>query len=148
MSVKHALLALLCVAVCLTLAGVGVLITEGVDNLAGSFRGDVKLVVFLDPDVSAEQRAAIEESLEANPEAEKAQLAYANAIAGWGEAGGYDAEVLFDVVAVAILGKPWEEVRHRPAVSAATAGETRWGEARAAWARREENGAGGGRRSH
>ena len=41
----------------------------------------------------------------------KAQLAYANALAAWGEAGGYDAEVLFDTVAVAILGKPWEEVR-------------------------------------
>jgi len=58
--------------------------------------------------------AAAHSALEGKPEAEKAQLAYANAIAGWGEAGGYDAEVLFDVVAVAILGKPWEEVRHRP----------------------------------
>jgi len=28
--------------------------------------------------------------------------------------GGYDAEVLFDTVAVGILGKPWDEVRHRP----------------------------------
>ncbi|WP_433724887.1 ABC-F family ATP-binding cassette domain-containing protein [Actinoplanes sp. CA-051413] len=58
--------------------------------------------------------AAAQSALESNPDAEKAQLAYANAIAGWGEAGGYDVEVLFDVVAVAILGKPWEEVRHRP----------------------------------
>ncbi|RZU51975.1 ATPase subunit of ABC transporter with duplicated ATPase domains [Krasilnikovia cinnamomea] len=45
---------------------------------------------------------------------EKSQLAYANALAHWGEAGGYDAEVLFDTVAVAILDKPWEGVRHRP----------------------------------
>jgi sulfate-transporting ATPase len=58
--------------------------------------------------------AAAQSALERHPDAEKAQLAYANAIAGWGEAGGYDAEVLFDFVAVAILGKPWEEVRHRP----------------------------------
>ena len=58
--------------------------------------------------------AAAHAALEGKPDAEKAQLAYANAIAGWGEAGGYDVEVLFDVVAVAILGKPWEEVRHRP----------------------------------
>src|ERR1044071_4034212 len=58
--------------------------------------------------------AAAQATLDARPDAEKAQLAYANAIAGWGEAGGYDAEVLFDFVAVAILGKPWEEVRHRP----------------------------------
>ncbi|MBU2668671.1 ATP-binding cassette domain-containing protein [Actinoplanes bogorensis] len=47
-------------------------------------------------------------------ETERSQLAYANALAHWGEAGGYDAEVLFDVVAVAILGKTWDEVRHRP----------------------------------
>src|SRR5688572_17213215 len=58
--------------------------------------------------------AAAHAALERAPDAEKAQLAYANAIAGWGEAGGYDAEVLFDVVAVGILGKPWEEVKHRP----------------------------------
>jgi sulfate-transporting ATPase len=47
-------------------------------------------------------------------ETERSQLAYANALANWGEAGGYDAEVLFDMVAVAILDKPWEQVRHRP----------------------------------
>ncbi|GAB1689325.1 ABC-F family ATP-binding cassette domain-containing protein [Krasilnikovia sp. M28-CT-15] len=47
-------------------------------------------------------------------ETEKSQLAYANALAQWGEAGGYDAEVLFDTVAVAILDKPWEGVKHRP----------------------------------
>ncbi len=45
---------------------------------------------------------------------EKSQIAYANALAHWGEVGGYDAEVLFDTVAVAILGKPWEDVKHRP----------------------------------
>jgi ATPase subunit of ABC transporter with duplicated ATPase domains len=47
-------------------------------------------------------------------ETERSQLAYANALAHWGEVGGYDAEVLFDTVAVGILGKPWEEVRGRP----------------------------------
>ena len=47
-------------------------------------------------------------------DAEKTQLAYANALTGWGEAGGYDAEVLFDTVAVAILDKSWEAVKHRP----------------------------------
>ncbi|WP_030436530.1 ABC-F family ATP-binding cassette domain-containing protein [Actinoplanes subtropicus] len=47
-------------------------------------------------------------------ETERSQLAYANALAHWGEVGGYDAEVLFDTVAVGILGKPWDEVRHRP----------------------------------
>ncbi|GAA2620480.1 ABC-F family ATP-binding cassette domain-containing protein [Paractinoplanes durhamensis] len=47
-------------------------------------------------------------------ETERSQLAYANALAHWGEVGGYDVEVLFDTVAVAILDKPWDQVRHRP----------------------------------
>ncbi|WP_436523970.1 ABC-F family ATP-binding cassette domain-containing protein [Actinoplanes sp. HUAS TT8] len=46
-------------------------------------------------------------------ETEKTQIAYANALAHWGEVGGYDAEVLFDTVAVSILGKPWDEARSR-----------------------------------
>ncbi|GAA2489307.1 ABC-F family ATP-binding cassette domain-containing protein [Winogradskya humida] len=58
--------------------------------------------------------ATANERLLAAPESEKAQIAYANALAGWGEAGGYDAEVLFDVVAVSILDKPWDQVRERP----------------------------------
>ncbi|WP_229073941.1 ABC-F family ATP-binding cassette domain-containing protein [Actinoplanes sp. DH11] len=44
---------------------------------------------------------------------ERSQIAYANALAHWGESGGYEAEVLFDTVSVAILGKPWEETRDR-----------------------------------
>lgn len=56
------------VAICLTMGGVSLLITEGVDNLAGKFRGDVELVVFLEPDISDQQRLAIEQSLEDNPE--------------------------------------------------------------------------------
>jgi sulfate-transporting ATPase len=47
-------------------------------------------------------------------DSERSQLAYAHALTHWGEVGGYEAEVLFDTVAVAILGKPWEQVRHRP----------------------------------
>jgi sulfate-transporting ATPase len=46
--------------------------------------------------------------------AEKAQLAYAEALSGWGEAGGYDAEVLFDTVSTSTLGLPWEQTRARP----------------------------------
>ncbi|AGL14471.1 ABC-F family ATP-binding cassette domain-containing protein [Actinoplanes sp. N902-109] len=57
---------------------------------------------------------AADQRLQAALESEKAQLAYANALTGWGEAGGYDAEVLFDTVAVSILDKPWDEVRSRP----------------------------------
>ncbi|MEU4559066.1 ATP-binding cassette domain-containing protein [Actinoplanes sp. NPDC023936] len=46
-------------------------------------------------------------------ETEKSQIGYANALAHWGEVGGYEAEVLFDTVAVAILGKSWEETKDR-----------------------------------
>jgi len=58
--------------------------------------------------------ARLADAAAALSDAEKSQLAYANALTGWGEAGGYDAEVLFDTVAVAILGKTWDEARHRP----------------------------------
>jgi ATPase subunit of ABC transporter with duplicated ATPase domains len=46
--------------------------------------------------------------------AQRDQLAYAEALAAWGEAGGYEAEVTFDTVTVALLGLPWEQARHRP----------------------------------
>ncbi len=47
-------------------------------------------------------------------DAQQAQLRYADALAAWGEAGGYDAEVRFDTVATVVLDKPWDEVRNRP----------------------------------
>ncbi|MGH3880231.1 MAG: ABC-F family ATP-binding cassette domain-containing protein [Actinophytocola sp.] len=44
---------------------------------------------------------------------EPTQLRYANALHGWGEAGGYDAEVLWDTVTVAALGVPFDRARFR-----------------------------------
>jgi ATPase subunit of ABC transporter with duplicated ATPase domains len=44
---------------------------------------------------------------------EKTQLAYASALAQWGDAGGYDAEVLWDTVTVAALGLPYDECKYR-----------------------------------
>ncbi len=44
----------------------------------------------------------------------RAQLAYADALTNWGEAGGYEAEVLFDTVATIVLDLPWESSRERP----------------------------------
>jgi sulfate-transporting ATPase len=60
---------------------------------------------------AGERLAAAAAALDAS---ERSQIRYANALTQWGESGGYDAEVLFDTVAVAILGKPWDEVRQRP----------------------------------
>jgi ATPase subunit of ABC transporter with duplicated ATPase domains len=44
---------------------------------------------------------------------EKTQVAYAHALALWGDAGGYDAEVLWDTVTVAALGLPYDNCKYR-----------------------------------
>ncbi len=44
---------------------------------------------------------------------ERAQLDYAHALAAWGDAGGYDAEVLWDTVTVAALGVPYDGAKYR-----------------------------------
>ncbi|MGB3828044.1 MAG: ATP-binding cassette domain-containing protein [Ornithinimicrobium sp.] len=44
---------------------------------------------------------------------EPAQMAYAQALVGWADAGGYDYEVLWDVCTVAALGIPFEAVQWR-----------------------------------
>ncbi|SDM04981.1 ATPase components of ABC transporters with duplicated ATPase domains [Geodermatophilus siccatus] len=42
-----------------------------------------------------------------------AQLTYADALAQWGDAGGYDAEVTWDTVTVAALGIPYDRCKYR-----------------------------------
>jgi ATPase subunit of ABC transporter with duplicated ATPase domains len=49
----------------------------------------------------------------AETEDEPTQLRYAAALAAWGDAGGYDAEVRWDTVTVAALGVPFEQAQHR-----------------------------------
>jgi ATPase subunit of ABC transporter with duplicated ATPase domains len=44
---------------------------------------------------------------------EPTQLRYAQALADWGDAGGYDAEVLWDTCTVAALGVPYERAQWR-----------------------------------
>ncbi|NLU71709.1 ABC-F family ATP-binding cassette domain-containing protein [Streptomyces sp. HNM0575] len=44
---------------------------------------------------------------------EATQMRYAEALNGWGEAGGYEMEVLWDVVTTAALGVPFERARFR-----------------------------------
>jgi ATPase subunit of ABC transporter with duplicated ATPase domains len=53
---------------------------------------------------------------------EPTQMQYAHAISDYADAGGYDAEVLFDVVTVAAMGEPFERIRWR-AVSTLSGGE-------------------------
>ena len=54
------------------------------------------------------------EHIVAGPHGGSAQMRYAEALAAWGEAGGYDAEVLWDTCTTAALGKPLSEVGSRP----------------------------------
>ncbi|OLE23555.1 MAG: ABC transporter [Actinobacteria bacterium 13_1_20CM_3_71_11] len=63
---------------------------------------------------AGERLAAAERALHRAESDQKTQLRYAHALTAWGESGGYDAEVLFDTVAVAALDLPWEKVRDRP----------------------------------
>jgi ATPase subunit of ABC transporter with duplicated ATPase domains len=70
---------------------------------------------------AGEQLAAAEAALHAveargrrSSSAQRVQLAYAEAIAGWGEAGGYEAEVVLDTVSERVLGVGWDEARRRP----------------------------------
>jgi len=46
-------------------------------------------------------------------DSEKNQLDYAHALAHWGDAGGYDLEVLWDTVTVAALGVPYDRCKYR-----------------------------------
>ena len=46
-------------------------------------------------------------------ESEKAQMAYAQAIIGWGDAGGYEYEIMWDVCCTQALGKSFDAVAHR-----------------------------------
>jgi len=52
----------------------------------------------------------------------KTQMRYATVLGEWGEAGGYDAEVLWDTVTVAALGWPYEQCKYRE-VSTLSGGE-------------------------
>jgi ATPase subunit of ABC transporter with duplicated ATPase domains len=70
---------------------------------------------------AGERLAAAERALHAaevrgrlSAAAQAAQVAYANALAAWGEVGGYDAEVLFDTASVAALDLSWDSTKDRP----------------------------------
>jgi energy-dependent translational throttle protein EttA len=57
--------------------------------------------------------AAADAAIERPDATEKTHLRYANALTAWGDAGGYELEVAFDTVSVAVLDKPWDETRTR-----------------------------------
>jgi ATPase subunit of ABC transporter with duplicated ATPase domains len=63
---------------------------------------------------AGERLSRAESAISASDATESAQLKYAAALTAWGDVGGYELEVVFDTVAVGILGKSWDEVRDRP----------------------------------
>jgi ATPase subunit of ABC transporter with duplicated ATPase domains len=73
------------------------------------------LLLGVAPDGIRAAAAKLEEAELAMMEAdeEKTQLRYAQAVADWGEVGGYDAEVLWDVCTTAALGVPFDRCRWR-----------------------------------
>lgn len=73
------------------------------------------LLVSLSPPAIRASGAAVDaaELVMMERDDEPAQLRYATALADWGDAGGYDAEVLWDVCTTAALGTPFERCQHR-----------------------------------
>jgi ATPase subunit of ABC transporter with duplicated ATPase domains len=93
----------------------------------GSIRDDSdvwSLLLSVAPDRirTAGQAVAETERAMAERDHEPAQLRYASALAEWGDAGGYEAEVLWDVCCDAALGTSLDACRHRP-VSTLSGGE-------------------------
>ena len=107
--------------------GLGVM-RQFVGSLGDGTRADLRTLADLALDLVSphlravgDRLAAAERALHAaeargrlSSAAQRAQLAYAEALTAWGEAGGYDAEVLFDTVSVSILDLPWESTKDRP----------------------------------
>jgi ATPase subunit of ABC transporter with duplicated ATPase domains len=88
-------------------------------QFVGSVRGDGTTVRDLLVSVAAPRvresagRLAAAEQAIATRDDERAQLRYAAALADWGDAGGYDAEVLWDACCVAALGISYDRCRDR-----------------------------------
>jgi len=62
----------LTVVVSLSLVGIALLVGQAATNASGRFRGNIELIVFLEPKIERAQREAIDKSLKENPEVKKA----------------------------------------------------------------------------
>ncbi|WP_433010006.1 ABC-F family ATP-binding cassette domain-containing protein [Kribbella sp. CA-294648] len=87
-------------------------------QFVGSVRDETTvrdLLLGVAPDRIREAAAKLDQAEVAMMEAddEKTQLRYAQAVSDWGEVGGYDAEVLWDVCTMAALGIPFDNCRWR-----------------------------------
>src|SRR5688572_18617590 len=84
----------------------------------GSVRDDTTVQRFL-VDLSPPAVRAAWDAVEAaelalmETDDERGQMAYAHALAHWGDVGGYDAEVTWDTVTVAAVGMPYDDCKYR-----------------------------------
>jgi ATPase subunit of ABC transporter with duplicated ATPase domains len=79
-----------------------------------------ELLASLAPEPLRRARAALiqaGQALAAAQRGEPAGLRYVQALAAWGDAGGYDAEVLWDTCTTAALGLPFDRAAARPLAS-------------------------------
>ncbi|NYI99239.1 ATPase subunit of ABC transporter with duplicated ATPase domains [Streptomonospora nanhaiensis] len=90
--------------------------------VTGATAGELLLSVAQPVIRDAAVRLARSEAVMNERGATESQMAYASAVAAWGEVGGYDAEVLWDVCTVAALGVSFERCRDR-SVSTLSGGE-------------------------
>jgi len=74
---------------------------------------DLLISVSTPPIQAAAAKVHNAEELMNSRNSEKDQMAYAQAVSDWGDAGGYDAEVMWDVCCMAALGKSYDDVSHR-----------------------------------
>ncbi len=85
----------------------------------GSIRDDstvADLLLALAPDrhQGLAERVKVTETAMHETRSERDQMAYADAVIAWGDAGGYDLENLWDVCTVAALGVPFDRAGARP----------------------------------
>jgi cell division transport system permease protein len=59
------------VTIALVLVGVSVLIRTGLDQATAQWQGGIELIIFMEPDIQPAQRAALEQSLDKNPEVKR-----------------------------------------------------------------------------
>lgn len=63
-----AIATLLTVVVSLSLVGISLLVRQATTNASGRFRGDIELIVFMQPQATDSQIAAVDKALDGNPE--------------------------------------------------------------------------------
>jgi ATPase subunit of ABC transporter with duplicated ATPase domains len=100
----------------------GTIVRSGATAVMRQFIGQMSqgtvrdLLLDVSPEGLSRAARALDESelalMEVDDEA--TQMRYAHAIADYAEAGGYEAEVLFDVVTTAAMGQPYDAIKWRP----------------------------------